>query len=338
MLNKAIVDLNKIRENAFAVKSRLPKETKFCAVVKANAYGHGSVAVANALYGLVDCFAVALVEEGEELRYGGVDKEILVLSRPFGADFVRAVQFDLTLTLTSVEDLKLAQSVGEQFGKTISFHVKFDSGMNRQGVSGLSDLKEIFEISKGCPNVNVVGIYSHYACPEKDKVRKTQTQKFLSAVELSKSYNKDITAHISASGGFIKGEYLDMVRIGILLYGYQPYDSAKFGVFPAMKIFSPIVCKRRIKKGEGALYGLKKAVRKTDVCIVRYGYADGLERKRVKGQFSNRCMDLTAVIDNGERDSVLIMDNAEKLSKKYKTISYEILTKSAMRAEIIYIN
>ena len=86
MLNKAVIDLNVIRENALAVKRLLPKKTGFCAVVKADAYGHGAEKVANALYGIADCFAVALPEEGAALRLSGIDKDILVLTRVGNTD------------------------------------------------------------------------------------------------------------------------------------------------------------------------------------------------------------------------------------------------------------
>ncbi len=89
MRNLAEINLSLLRENAKNIRKKLPKNTLFCAVVKADAYGHGGVACADALYGICDVFAVALVEEGIELRLGGIDKEILVLVPPIKKDLER---------------------------------------------------------------------------------------------------------------------------------------------------------------------------------------------------------------------------------------------------------
>jgi alanine racemase len=102
-----------------------------------------------------------------------------------------------------------------------------------------------------------------------------------------------------------------------------------------MKVFSPVISVRRLSRGEGCLYGLKKAKKKTGVSIVGYGYADGLPRRKCKRQFSNKCMDACAVKEI-KKGYLAVMDNANLLAKEYGTISYEILTKSALRAEKIY--
>jgi alanine racemase len=103
-----------------------------------------------------------------------------------------------------------------------------------------------------------------------------------------------------------------------------------------MKVFSPTVKTRFIKRGDSALYGNVKC-RGGQISLVRYGYADGLNRKQIKGQINNRCMDVSAIL--GKQNSwACIMDNADVLAKEYGTISYEILTKCALKAQKIYIN
>ncbi len=334
---KAYVNLKNILYNAKQIKKRLPQGVKFCAVVKADAYGHGAEKIANAIYNIVDCFAVATVEEGVKLRLCGIDKDILVLTKTFNDELYRAVNYSLTLTASGVSDLKRYNLAGVRQGVRVKVHLKYDTGMNRQGIQGESALKAALAFCKRNEVIDLCGLYSHFARPEDDKSRKTALNKFSVAKKLVKGYNDNITCHISASGGFIKGEYADMVRIGILLYGYKPFETDIIKVKPAMKVYAPVVARRKLKCGDNALYGDKRASDNTDFALVRYGYADGLFRKEIKGQFNNRCMDLTAITGVGKNlRRVAVMENADILAEKYGTISYEILVKCALRAEKIY--
>ena len=106
-----------------------------------------------------------------------------------------------------------------------------------------------------------------------------------------------------------------------------------------MKIYAPLLKTRTIHKGECALYGDKKADKDTLIGLVRYGYADGMDRSQSEPIFNNRCMDISAYkIKDKDMKFYCVMDNADKVAKENNTISYEILTKSAIRAEKIYIN
>ena len=334
---KAVIDLRKIVKNAERVKALLPENTKLCAVVKADAYGHGGQEVAAALYRIADCFAVATVEEGVDLRLSGIDKEILVLTKAVHSDVLKAAIYRLTLTAESGKDLKIYLNAAKRLKTRLSIHLKYDTGMHRQGFSGTEELKDAFEFCKGRKYIAVTGLYTHYAAPERQSSVAAATDKFSVAINLARGYNKDIICHASASGGFLAGKFFDMVRIGILLYGYTPCKTDKIKVSPAMKVYAPVVRVRMLKKGEAALYGEKTA--KKDVCLtlLRYGYADGLFRKEIKGQFNNRCMDVTAVTGKARKNFVAVMDNAEKLAEEYGTIPYEILVKCALRAEKIYL-
>ena len=368
MLNKAVINLSAIRENALAVKRLLPETTKFCAVVKADAYGHGAEKVSAALYNIVDSFAVALPEEGVALRRSGIDKDVLVLTRAQYGDAETAARFGLTLTAAEFDDLALFNAVGEKTGAAIKTHIKFNTGMNRQGFSDLSEISAALKFCAGKKGVKIEGLYSHYARPENDVARKKATNLFLLAKRLVKGYNKNAMCHISASGGTLKGEFFDMVRIGILLYGYKPYKTDDITVRPAMKIFAPVICERTLAAGETALYGDCRAKKKTRFSLVRYGYADGLPRRSARGVFNNRCMDVTAYerggvlaeetfgdgccglfcrgvsepckdnlgAENGGIKLFNVLPDADVLAGRYGTISYEILTKAAVRAEKIY--
>ncbi len=337
MLNKAYINLSTLKQNALTIKRRLHSSTKFCAVVKADAYGHGAPVIASAIYNIVDEFAVAIVEEGEELRLSGIEKDILVTCPVYPFDLERLIRFDLTATVSSLEQVDLLNKEGEKQGKKVKIQIKYNTGMNRQGVDGIENLKRIIDKIDKSKWVVLAGMYSHFASPENNEIRKRAENKFLLANNLVKIYNNKVTCHISASGGFLKGAYYDMVRIGILLYGYKPfYDD--FSVKPIMKVCAPVLSERVIEKGESALYGECIAREKQTINFLRFGYADGLPRKAICGQFNNRCMDLTAITGVEEKSEIVIMDDAEKLAKKYGTISYEILTSVSKRAEKIYVD
>lgn len=337
MLNKAVIDLNLLVKNALEVKSKLKKGVKFCAVVKADAYGHGACVVANALYPYVDCFAVALLEEAITLRHAGIDKEILCLTPIFHGEVERAVAYNVTATVCNAENVLSLSACAQKLDKTARVHIKFNAGMNRLGVD-LKGLAELLVLVRGCNNLVLDGMYAHFSAPENKKSLKLQVNKFLLANNIVKGYNNNAVCHASASGGFLNGVQADMVRIGILLYGYKPFASDFVSVKPIMRVYAPLLTNRKIEKGQTALYGDKVSEKNQTVSLVRYGYGDGLFRREIEGQFNNRCMDLTAYVF--EKDCgfwVPVMKDADILAKKYDTINYEILTKSAVRAEKIYI-
>ena len=334
---KAIIDLRILKSNAKAVKRLLPEKVKFLAVVKADGYGHGAERVANALYGIADAFAVATVTEGVKLRYGGIDKPILVLTRSENRETDTAIINGLTLTLSSFREVKRLAERADALDRKAEFQLKFDSGMKRQGTADLKEVKRIAEFCNNNGHVIMSGMYSHYSFPENEVSRNIATERFTVAKDLVKSYNKNAICHISASGGFLAGEYFDMVRIGILLYGYYPYPTDKIKVRPVMRVIAPVVAKRRLSFGEHALYGDRTAEKDTDITLLRYGYADGLFRAETAGQFNNRCMDVTAItgVKRGAK-TVCVMSNAQETAKRYNTIPYEILCKCALRADKIY--
>lgn len=332
MRNIAIINLHRLYLNAKEIRRRLPNKVKLCAVVKADAYGHGAAEVASAIYKICDCFAVALTEEAIALRRAGIDKDILVLIPVFKEDIFVAVKNGLTLSIQNVSDIRLAEAEGARQKRKVKVHVAINTGMNRLGAD-ISEIDGICDQLKKCKYVVLDGVFSHYACPENKKYRYAARKKFVYACEKFQSINNEVIKHISSSGGFLKGDYFDMVRIGILLYGYKPFDS-DINVKPVMKIKSRTLVTRRAGHGELAGYGSKPLDRKTKFSIVRLGYADGFLRKRTKGLANNRCMDTSLIL--GDFDGV-IMDDADKVAQKTGTISYEVLCSATVRAEKKYI-
>ena len=338
MLNTAYIDLHILRENVKNIKKNLAKKTRFCAVVKADAYGHGASKVANAIYSLCDCFAVALLEEAKELRLSGIDKDILILTPLFCKDISQAVFYNFILTVDNVESLKMLESECQKQNKKIRVHLKFNTGMNRFGANTLKELKVLSDCVANSKHLILDGMFSHLGNAENKKDTKNAQNKFLLANNLIKGYNNKAICHLSASGGYLQSLNFDMVRIGLLLYGYKPFESDFVSVRPVMKVYAPLVKRREIGVGEHCLYGSKRAKKSQNICLIRCGYADGFNRKQNTLLFNNRCMDISAVKGiTDDNQSVLIMDNADLLAKDYGTISYEVLVNVSKRAEKIYL-
>ena len=334
MLNKAVVDLRTLRKNARAVKAGLKDGARFNAVVKANAYGHGDAECANALYDLADSFSVALAEEGVRLRRAGIDKPILVLVEPFAGDAPLFARYNLTASVSCEKTLAALSAAALERQTTVSAHIKVNTGMNRLGVNvnGAEELAAAFGRYRG---VKLEGIYSHFFAPEEKAALSAQRSAFLLAYRRVKAYNKDIIAHISASGGYLAGEHFDMCRIGILLYGYKPFESDAVAVKPAMSVFAPTVAVRSLKAGERVLYGAAPLERDCTASVFRYGYADGLPRRKSGRLLNNRCMDLSAA--EGAFEKIDVLQDAQRTARENGTIVYELLCAAGNRCERVYL-
>ncbi len=338
MLNKAVIDLSAIRENTEKVKRYINGKSKLFAVVKADAYGHGLIPVASAIYSLVDGYAVATVEEGKNLRLGGIDKDILVFFPPNREDLESSIEYGLIYSATKKAQIDMISFYAKKSSLKAKIHLKFDTGMNRLGVRSLEELKYLVEYSLKKGGIILDGAYSHIGQFQNKRALKESLDKFLLANNLVKGYN-NINCHISASGGLLKGITGDIVRVGILLYGYKPFNSREISVRPAMKVFSPVLDKKNLLKGDMALYGDYTLKRDKTATIVGYGYADGLMRASSKNLINNRCMNISAYSKIIEKDGyALVMGDANELAQEYGTINYEILTKCAYTAQKIYLN
>jgi alanine racemase len=346
MLNTAIINLVLLQQNAKAIKSILPPFVKFIAVVKADAYGHGLVEVSSAIYPYVDAYAVALPEEGVTLRSSGIDKDILVLTPPVGGDYDLAVKYDLTLSVQTEDEISLLDSVANSYNKIVKAQIAVNTGMNRFGVLP-TDIDTIIKKLKKSSRIAVDGVYSHLYQPQNPLTRIKQSREFCAVANKVKDSFPFAYAHLSASGGVLKGEFYDAVRVGLLLYGYLPFNtrSKRLKITPVMTVTSHVVGERKILKGDRLMYGSFKAQNDVNALILRYGYADGLMRTPIENQLNFRCMDVTAVkkdekkqknCKNGENFYILYK-NADEIAKKYGTISYEILCSVSHRARKIYL-
>ena len=285
----AKIYLNNIRENARAFKTVTGKP--LCAVVKANAYGHGAEEVVFALGGIADCFAVALLEEALEIRVAACGKDILILTPPVDEEgILLAAKNGFILTLPDLLTAKLAVRVCEKYAVRVRVHLKTNMGMNRYGMS-VQTLGKVCKCLSCVRWICVEGVYSHLYGDTRESAE-VQRRLFIRMQKICLRYFPKAVFHLSATYGALLGkEFLfDMTRIGIGLYGYLPNSAKPFArakklrLKKGMEIFAVRTAQRRYSFG-GAGYGEERLLIKkgTKLSVVRYGYADGFLRKRENG-------------------------------------------------------
>ena len=344
---KAKIHLGNIRRNAEKFSALTKK--RLCAVVKANAYGHGAEEVTSALHGVADCFAVAILEEGIALR-AVCGESILVFTPPIDEEesYVLAVN-GLTASVGDLWTAKLLFRTCEKYRLPLKVHLKINTGMNRYGMN-VSELGKVCKFLLGNPFITVEGIYSHlYACDV--ETSRKQRGMFVQAIAVCKRYYPKVLCHLSATYGSLLGEKFsfDMTRVGIGLYGYLPSGAEALGerlhLEKGMTVYAPIVASRKYSFG-GMGYGTPTALQKpTRISINRYGYADGFLRQANNGTLhaeenvNTLCMDV-CLKDNGKRRGVwtAVMTDADEVARQTGTISYEVLCAATRRAEFVYDN
>lgn len=346
----AIVNLKNILQNARLFKERT--KTKLCAVVKADAYGHGAESVAFALSQAVDFFAVATETEGLKIKQAACGREILVLTPPVDErETVGLILSGLSVTVASVDGAKLLLKSVKKTGVTAYIHLKTNSGMNRYGMTA-RETETVCRMLKGQGQVCVQGVYSHLYGQRRKTLRKQQSM-FEESAEICQKYFPNALRHLSATFGatLSKDFYYDAVRIGIGLYGYLPSGVSasvkkQLPLKKAMTVYARAAEQREYTLG-GAGYGEidrreRKKLKKSGLTVLRVGYADGFFRSKNKKsvsvlQVNDLCMDachLHARKEKGEYAAVMI--DAEETAKRAGTTAYEILCACTRRAEFIY--
>lgn len=344
---KAVIHLKNIRENAKAWKAAT--KTKLCAVVKADAYGHGAEETVCALSGVADVFAVALLDEAIAIRTAACGKDILIFTPPLSETEIRsAAQNGFIVTVPDLWTAKRVVETCERYSLSARIHLKVNTGMNRYGM-GVSQLGKCCKLLRSHASVRVEGVYSHIY-GSTTATAEAQRERFIRAVDVCKRYFPRVQAHIGATYGAMLGNRFafDMVRIGIGLYGYLPPDVTGAAYAPKLKkgmtVYATVAASRTYSYG-GAGYGETPNVGKDTkrLSVLRLGYADGYLRKAQNGlrgadkNANNACMDVTVRADNRRRgDEILVMDDADETAKATGTISYEVLCAATKRAERVY--
>jgi alanine racemase len=266
---KAEINTKTIINNIKAQKRKLGKRTRFCAVLKANAYRFGDVEIARAIDPHVDWFAVATINEATRLRLlAKTAKPILLLG--VCEDFKTAIANNITITITCVREMRELIKISSQENK-IFIHIAVNTGMNRYGITTLWQLKSILDMADKNPNINVGGIYTHFS-HEMDNITEIDAQlaRFAPYRTMLKSKHPRAIVHAACAGSADHAPaQFDMVRIGKSLYGgYHGYQTA-------LTITSKITAIQNLQRGSRVGYGgTFTTTQPTTIGIVPCGYAD----------------------------------------------------------------
>jgi alanine racemase len=371
MRTRALIHLDRFLGNINAVKTRIGQERRICVPVKADAYGHGALEIAETSLGAgVFCLGVATTQEGTELRKGGIKAPVILFSQPHPAQIPEILASGL---IPFISDTWFADALNKQAAAEnikLPVHLKVDTGMGRIGCPAEETLA-LARFITDCSHLELAGIATHFAVSDSaDDGDITYTQKqiaiFKEAVDAVKAAGIDPgIVHAANSGAVIlhPDSWLDMVRPGILLYGYKTVEETENFPFepikaqPVMELRTTVVLIKKVKKGESVSYGrIWTASRDTSIAVLPIGYADGFPRvisnqsQAVIGGkayplagiicMDQCCVDLGPQTDINRWDEAVIFGgcapDAAALAAVTGTIPYEITCNINKRVPRIY--
>jgi len=366
----AEIDLGRLEFNYRAIRARLPQGCRFLGIVKADAYGHGAVEVARRLEKCgADYLAIACLDEALELRRSGVKMPILILGHTPPEYVKTLIENDLTQTVSCEAKAIEYSEAAERCGGTLKIHLKIDTGMSRLGYlcAGSYFSEGVQNVIRTCKmkNLYTEGIYTHFAvsdCEGEDNRRYTLSQfelfmRLITEAERLGGVSFSIR-HCANTGAVVNYPEmcLDMVRPGLLLYGYG--DVGAFGVKPVMRLVSTVSTIKYYEPGTCISYGRNCTVsRRTRMAVISAGYADGLPWSAAgrctffteggpARQCGNICMDM-CMLDITDLPSVCVGSEVEifgdnaaltALSDAAGTIPYELLCAVSKRVPRVYID
>lgn len=366
----AHIHLQHIRENLEGIRAAVGKDRKVLIAVKANAYGHGAVEVSRMAerLGLADWLGVATVPEGIALRRSGIRLPILKLSHAFPEEMNACVTYGLTQAVVSRENAAVLENVCRSRDAKATVHMKVDTGMGRIGVEADQATDLAAFIAAECPHLNIQGIFTHLPVSDDGEPDFTQAQlarfkQVIADVEAALGRPLELK-HASNSGAVLgHGEgWLDMVRPGVMIYGFYPSREVarSIDLKPAMSLFTRVSFLKSVKAGTTIGYGRTwAATRDTVIATIPVGYADGFNRLfsnkgsvLIKGReypiVGRVCMDQSMVDlgpDSGVElgDEVVLMGRSGDLAitgddwaERLGTINYEVTCRIDARVERTY--
>lgn len=366
----AEVSLENIKDNCKLIRSRA-EDAMICAVVKADAYGHGAVAVAKALEPSVDYFAVATVDECAALRQSGITKPMLTLGISESERAAEIAELSLDQTVGSLEYARELNDALAGSGKKIAVHFAVDTGMSRLGfetdVDAIERSADAICDAASLPNIEPRGIFTHFATSEipNEEFQAEQLARFEKLLDILRDKGLEFPiVHASNSGAIlnIAPARFNMVRPGILLYGVSPdRDAAPVeGLKPAMSLRARLVQTHDYSGAMSASYGRRfRSDGPIRTGTVSIGYADGLHRalstklevlvrgKKVK-QIGNICMDMMIIdltncpeAQAGDTVTIFGEDGGERIAieevaEKAGSIPYEMMCAPNSRVTRVY--
>lgn len=360
----AEIDLNALEDNIRNINGCIKNNAKWCAVVKADGYGHGAIAVAKKAVEMgASYLAVAVLSEAIALRKAGFTTPILILGATPNEQAGELVDYDITQAVFTIEQAKAISAQGVRQGKKAKVHLKIDTGMHRIGIKP----EQAGEYAKGIsqmPGIELEGMFSHFALADaEDKsYANKQLEAFKLAIKQVESAGVKIPLkHIANSAAILEmpEAHFDMVRAGIILYGLWPSDEVKHSIDlkPVMKVCAKIVYLKDLEQGESISYGCTwTAGRDSLIGTLPVGYADGYTRmlsgkaqveyqgKRapVVGRICmDQCMvDLTDIPGIKQGDAVVLFGSdtltTDEVAGWLGTINYELPCMLSPRVPRIY--
>ncbi|QLE57754.1 alanine racemase [Nostoc sp. TCL26-01] len=353
------IDLEALSHNVRQLKQFLSPRTQLMAVVKADAYGHGAVTVAQtALQSGASWLGVATVPEGIQLREGGIKAPILILGAAHTPEQIQAIaQWQLQPTIGSPKQALIFSNTLEniQFGSSLPVHIKLDTGMSRLGTNW-QQAGEFVQLVDRLPNLHIASVYSHLATADSPdpSIMTEQHRRFEEAIAQIKSLGIKIPSlHLANSAATLTNPQLhyDMVRVGLAVYGLYPAPHLQNSIDlkPVLQVQARVTHIKTIAAGTGVSYGHQFiAPQEMRLAVVGIGYADGVPRNLsnkmqvlIRGQrvpqigaitMDQLMVDASSVpdIQEGEIVTLLGEQGQEKISaddwaEKLNTISWEIL-------------
>lgn len=357
------INLNAVAHNLQQYQKLLQPSTKLMAMVKAFAYGSGGAEIANTLqYQKVDYLGVAYADEGTELRKAGITLPMMVMNAETET-FDTLINNNLEPVIFSFSMLKAFDDFLKREGiKNYPVHIEIETGMNRLGFA-IADMNDLCREIKATSTFKVQSVFSHLAAsedPMEDEFTNRQFDLFVNVCStLQKGFGYNFLRHIANSAAIIRlpQMQLDMVRLGIGLYGIDSSSSGKLDLQPAATLKSTIAQIRNLKAGETVGYNRKGVIEKNAVvATVSIGYADGFSRRlgngagkvSVRGKLApvigTVCMDMvmvdvTAIPGVKQGDEVIIFGkevSIQDLANWAGTIPYEIMTGISERVKRVY--
>ena len=366
---QAIIDLSAIRHNVRQIRACLPAGTRMIAVVKANAYGHGAIPVSRAALGAgADWLAVAIPEEGVELRSAGIRVPILVLGLTLPEQAALFADHDLTAAVATSESLQALHAIALCKNKRIRVMIKLDTGMGRVGIqpeTAVSFVRQALSL----PGLEVQGLFTHFATADEADRTFTLTQlnhlnQTVQTLKLAGIELPLLSAANSAATDSFPDAHFDAVRPGIILYGLPPDPamSLHLDLKPVMSLVTRIVFIKQVPADTPVNYGCTyRTPAPTWLATLPVGYADGYSRHLsnraqvlvhgIRRQVVGRiCMDQT-VIDLGPDCDAAVGDEVvlcgrqgqeeitlTELAVLAGTINYELACGISPRVPRVYKN
>jgi alanine racemase len=366
----AQIDLGAIRHNIAVERARVGADVKIMAVIKANAYGHGDIEVAEALDDQVDAYGVAIPEEALKLRKNGVKKMLLILGYSGKDWFEDIIQEGISQTVYSYSMAKQLSDTAVNMGKSAKIHIKIDTGMSRIGFMPVKDNIDVIRAIRELPGIEIEGAFTHFARADEEtsEAAREPFEKYMIFLrELEKRGVHIPIRHAANSASIIQfpESQLDMVRSGITTYGLYPSEKVSRDILhlnPALQWKSQVSFVKRIHPGTSVGYGgTFTASRETVVATIPVGYADGVKRDLsgkghvlIRGQYApiigKICMDqfmvdVTGIEDVSEGDTVTLIgtDGDQKISVEEvaalsHSFNYEYVCGISERVPRKYIN